>query len=178
MDEQTTHEATWRPPERARRMQEHAVENANEAVRMASQLGEVGAQTVGLWTEVNQKVVRDLLDVQADAVREAARMAMGWQEAQLEAVREMQASAWRLWLAWPHLYSDPLRWYQRSTEETVGGLQRVVRLGRRGVDGVNETVDRLQGSAEQAARSLDGLFRDAASRMRDIQARSERLRVA
>ncbi|MGH7392780.1 MAG: hypothetical protein ACREM3_25500 [Candidatus Rokuibacteriota bacterium] len=177
MDEQKVQEATRRPQEGARR-QERAAETGAEAARVASQLTEFGAQTIGLWAEVNQKVVRDLMEVSTSTMREGARLVMDLQSTQLDAAREMQGAAWRWWLTWPQACSDPMRWYQQIGEEGVDGLKRLVRLGRRSMEGIGQTVDRLEGSAEETARSLDGTFKEATSRMRDIQSRSERLRVA
>jgi|GEM_PF-2298588 len=180
VDEQKPQE-TRRPPERPQesaRRQERLTETGQDTARMASQLSELGAQTIGLWTEVNQKVVRELMDVSTTTFREGARLAMSLQETQLDAARDMQAAAWRWWLTWPQAFSDPMRWYQRMGEESVEGVQRLVRLGRRSMDGLGQTVERLEGSAEEVARSLDGTFKEAASRMRDIQTRSERLRAA
>lgn len=177
MDEQKPQETTRRPQEGARR-QERVTDSGTEAARVASQLSELGAQTIGLWADVNQKVVRDLMEVSTNTMRESARLVMHLQETQLDAARELQSAVWRSWLTWPQAFSDPLRWYQQIGEESVDGVQRLVRLGRRSMEGLGQTVDRLEGSAEQAARSLDGTFKEAASRMHEIQSRSERLRVA
>jgi hypothetical protein len=181
MDEQKPHETPRRPatptPEGARR-QDRAADTSAEAARVASQLTELGAQTVGLWTEVNQKVVRDLAEVSASTMREGARLVMNLQETQMDAAREMQSAVWRWWLTWPQAFSDPMRWYQQIGEESVDSVQRLARLGRKSMEGLGQTVDRLEGSAEQVARSLDGTFKEATTRMRDIQSRSERLRVA
>ena len=183
MDEQKPQETTRRPPESARspesaRRQERPTDTGAEAARVASQLTELGAQTVGLWADVNQKVVRDLMEVSTNTMREGARLAMSLQETQLDAARELQSAAWRWLLTWPQAFSDPMRWYRQIGEEGVDGVQRLVRLGRRSMEGLGQTVERLEGSAEQAARSLDGTFKEAASRLRDIQSQSERLRVA
>src|SRR5262245_2525233 len=88
---------TARPQETARR-QERATDGGAEAARVASQLTELGTQTVGLWADVNQKVMRDLMEVSTNTMREGARLAMSMQETQLDAARELQSAAWRWWL--------------------------------------------------------------------------------
>jgi len=145
-----------------------------DPTRVATQLSEVGTQTIGLWAELNQKVVRDLMDVSLNALRDNGRFLARWHESQIDTFCEAQSASWRWWLTLPQAYSDPLRWYQQTMEEMVSGVQRAARLGHQSIDGLGATVERLQGTAEEAARSLDGTFKEATSRMRELQARSEK----
>jgi hypothetical protein len=178
MDDQKAQEAARKAQEAARRGQERTQEAANESSRIVNQLTEAGAQATAVWSDVNQRVGRDVMDLSATAMRDGAQMMLDLQQVQFDLMREMQGNMWRWWTVWPTMFGEGLRWYQRATEESVEATQRAFRIGRRNVDVFGQAVDRMQASAEEAARTLGGTFRQAASRMQEVQGRMERIRAA
>jgi hypothetical protein len=179
MDEQAKSQETARKAsDAARKTQERAKDAANEATRLAGQLASVGTETMAVWADVNQQIAHDVMEMSSTAVVEGARLLSELQAANLEALREMQAAAFRWQTLWPEAFRDPIRWYQRAMEESIDTAHRTFGLSRRNAETMTQTFERMQSSAEEAARTLQDTFKAAASKMQDVYARTERLRAA
>jgi hypothetical protein len=136
------------------------------------------AETLGAWTELNQRVVQDLTQTYATAMEETTRATADIQQAMLGAWRNAQNAAFRWQALWPEAFRDPMRWYQRAFEHGIGVMHETIDLGRRNAETTLRAYDRLQSRSEEAARTLEDTFKEGASRIRDIQSRTETLRVA
>jgi hypothetical protein len=158
-----------RAQEAARRSGERRRESVDEATRVAGQVASLGAETVGTWTELNQRLAQDL---------ETARALSETQQTSLAAWRDAQRTAFQWYALWPEAFRDPVRWYQHAVEHAVGTMQEAFDLGRRNAETATRTFDRLQSQSEEAAKTLEDTFRQGASKIRDIQTRTETLRVA
>jgi hypothetical protein len=101
-----------------------------------------------------------------------------WQRMNADLLREMQAAAFRWTTFWPEALRDPIRCYQRSLEESVEATQRLFQMGRRGAEGMMQGYQRLESATEDTTRSIGETFREAATKMQDVYARSDRLRAA
>ncbi|MBM4440901.1 MAG: hypothetical protein FJ027_10800 [Candidatus Rokubacteria bacterium] len=162
----------------ARRGPERKRESADEVSRVAGQLASLGAETVGTWTELNQRVGQDVMRMSSSAAEEAARAVSEIQQASLAAWRDAQGAAFRWQTLWPEAFRDPVRWYQHAFEHAVGTMQDAIDLHRRNAETAMRAFDRLQHQSEEAAKTLEDTFRQGASKIRDIQSRTETLRVA
>lgn len=78
----------------------------------------------------------------------------------------------------PEAFRDPLRWYQHAFEQAVEAAQEAIELNRRHAETAMRAFDRMQTESEEAARTLEDTFRQGASKIRDIQSRTEDVRVA
>lgn len=164
--------------EAARRGQQRAREGAGDASRVAGQLASLGTETLAVWADVTQHALRDVLELSARTTQESARQLTEWQQMNVDALREMQAAAFRWHTIWPEAFRDPIRWYQRSLEESVDATQRTFELARRNAEATMQACQRLESAAETTTRTLGETFREAASKMQDVYARSDRLRAA
>ena len=138
----------------------------------------LGAETLGTWVELNQRVADDLVRISASAIEETSRAAVDIQQATLSSWRKAQQAMFQWQALWPEAFRDPMRWYQRSLEHSVGMLQDSIDLGRRNSETAMHSFNRLQSQSEEAARTLETTFKEGASKIRDIQSRTEPLRVA
>ena len=138
----------------------------------------LGAETLGAWTELNQRVADDLARTCASAVEETTRAAAAVQHAMLGAWRTAQNAAFRWQALWPEAFRDPLGWYQHALEHGMGVVHETIDLGRRNAETAVHAFDRLQSRSEETTRTLQDAFKDGASKIRDIQSRTETLRAA
>ena len=167
-----------RTQEGARRSGERRRESVDEATRVAGQVASLGAETVGTWTELNQRLAQDLMRISSSAMEETARAVSETQQTSFAAWRDAQRTAFRWYALWPEAFRDPVRWYQHAVEHAVGSMQEAFDLGRRNAEIATRAFDRLQSQSEEAAKTLEDTFRQGASKIRDIQTRTETLRVA
>ena len=138
----------------------------------------LGAETLGAWAELNQRVGDDLARTCASALEEATRAAADVQRAMLGTWRNAQSAAFRWQALWPEAFRDPLAWYQHSLEHGMEVVHETIDAGRRNAEAALHAFDRLQSRSDEAARTLQDAFKDGASKIRDIQSRTETLRVA
>lgn len=167
-----------RAADNARRAPERRHESADDVTRVTGQLAALGAETLGTWTELNQRLNQDFMRMSASAMEETARAASEVQQASLAAWRDAQSAAFRWQALWPEAFRDPVRWYQHAVEHAVGTGQEAFDVGRRNAETAMRSFDRLQNHSDEAAKTLEDTFRQGASKIRDIQNRTETLRVA
>jgi hypothetical protein len=150
----------------------------HEMSRVAGQLSSLGVETLGAWAELNQRIGQDMMRMTSSAVEETARATSEVQQTTLAAWRDTQTAASRWQALWPEAFRDPLRWYQHAFEQAVGAVQEAIELNRRHAETAMRAFDRMQTESEEAARTLEDTFRQGASKIRDIQSRTENVRVA
>jgi hypothetical protein len=151
---------------------------AKEGTRIAGQLAGLGTETLTVWTDAAQHALRDVLELSAQATQEGSRQLTGWQQTNLELMREVQGAAFRWYTLWPEFFRDPIRGYQRSLEESIEATHRVFELTRRNAEAVAQSYQRLERAADTATRTLGDTFKEASTRVHDVHARSYRLRAA
>lgn len=94
-------------------------------------LGQVSGKTVEtitVWAEANQRVLRELVDLSVGAAKEGVRLYAELQQGAIEAVRDGQATAMKWQASWQDAPKDPMLWYQKALVETVDGAQKFFRL--------------------------------------------------
>jgi hypothetical protein len=155
-----------------------AREGARDATRVAGQLAGLGAETLGIWTEAAQHVLRDVLELSTQATHESTHQLTGWHQTNLELMRELQKAAFRWYVLWPEFFRDPIRGYHRSLEESVEGTHRVFEITRRNAEALAQSYQHLERAADTATRALGDTFREVSTRMQDVCARSEGVRAA
>jgi hypothetical protein len=138
----------------------------------------LGAETLGAWAELNQRVADDLTRTCASAMEETTRATADIQQAMFEAWRGAQNAAFRWQALWPEMFRDPLAWYQHAVEHGMGVVRESIDAGRRNAETAIQAFDRFQSRSDEAARTLQDAVKDGASKIRDIQSRTETLRAA
>lgn len=162
----------------ARRANERRRETTDELSRVAAQMSSLGAETVGTWAELNQRIGQDFLRISSNAVEETARATTELHQAIFGAWRDAQTAVFRWQTLWPELFRDPVRWYQHAFEEVVDTMQETIGLQRRTAEIATRSLERLHTHSEEAARTLDSTFRHGAAKIREIQNKTETARVA
>jgi hypothetical protein len=138
----------------------------------------LGAETLGTVAELNQRVAQDLTRISLSAVNEGTRAVADLQQSTFDAWRHMQGAMGQWQMSWAEAFRDPIGWYQRALEHSVSTFHESINLGRRNAQTLIQACERMQGHSDEAARTLEQTFREGSSKIRDIQSRTEALRVA
>ena len=173
-EQETMREVTRRLQDAARKGQERVRETSDEAIGMAG----VATDTLGVWLQTNQQVLHNLMELSTSVAQQTVRLLADVQEANLQAMQEMQANRLRWLCSWPETFRDPAHYYQRLFEEGVRGVNQTCELGQRNGQAVTQSLERMQSAAEQTTHGLQDAFRDAGKRMQEMFQRAERVRAA
>jgi hypothetical protein len=138
-----------------------AREAAENATRIASQLAGLRSETLTVWTDAAQHALHDILDLSAQATQEGTRQFTGWQQTNLELMREVQGAAFRWYTVWPEFFRDPIHGYRRSLQEWIVATHRVLEMTRRNAEAIAQSYQRLEQAADTATRTLGDTFRGA-----------------
>jgi len=179
MAEQEKAQGPARDP--SRRIQE-AMRSGHESIRKASEeagrMTGVAADTLGVWTQVHQRLSRDLMEFSTSAALQGARMLTDIQRANLEALQDLQTNGMRLISLWPSALRDPVSHYQRVIEEGLNILHQGFGLGQRNGETVAQTFEHMQSVAQETTRGLQETFRVASARLQEAVQHAERATAA
>ena len=153
-------------------------ETIDQTRRTAEQSLTLGTEMVTVWTGIQQRLLRDWMNLSTEMVRESTRMMTDLQQNSLDGLQELQIRTWRSFSTWPDVFRDPLGWYERAVGEAVQTGRSSLSMSRAGLETMTRSMERMQETAEEAASTMQSTFREAAGRMQDVAHRADRLRVA
>jgi uncharacterized protein YndB with AHSA1/START domain len=134
---------------------------------MLGQVSGKTVETITVWAEANQRVMRELVDLSVGAAKEGVRLYAELQQGAIEAVRDGQATAMKWQSTWQDAPKDPMQWYQKALVETVDGAQKFFRLLEGNAQAVTRSAERLQATAEQAGKGIQETMEATVTRMKD-----------
>ena len=146
------------------------MQDSKKAQEMFAQSSGRVVETMTVWSEANQRVVRELAELSAATAKEGVRLYAELQQAGIEALREAQATAMRWQSGWQDNSRDPLAWYQRALTEGMENTQKWFRMLESGAQSVTRSAERLQTGTEQAGKGIQESFTEAVSRLKDVYA--------
>jgi hypothetical protein len=146
------------------------MDEAKRAQEMFTQSSGKAVESLTVWADANQRVLREMAELSAATAKEGVRFYAEVQQTLVEAVREAQAAALRWQTTWPDASRDPMAWYQRTVTETVDGTQRAFRLAEGNAQALGRSTERLQTSTEQAGRAIQDAMTTAAAKLKDLYA--------
>ncbi len=127
-------------------------------------------ETMTLWAETSQKVLREMVELGAVGAREWVRLYADLSRTGLDALKEGQAWMLRWQTGWREAAADPAGWYQRAMNDSVQGTQQAFRLAEEGAQAMTRAAERLQASTEQAGKGIQETVAGAVTRMKEIYA--------
>jgi hypothetical protein len=146
----------------------------NEATKKAQEMFTQGSgkavETMTLWADANQRVLRELAELSATTAKEGVRLYAELQQSGLEALREAQASAMRWQSTWQEAPRDPLAWCHRAMTDSVEQTQKWFRILEGNAQAISRTAERLQSTAEQTGKGIQESFSEAVTKMKDVYA--------
>jgi head-tail adaptor len=126
--------------------------------------------TMTMWAEANQRVLRELVELSAGAAKETIRLYGELQQNTLDAMREGQSAAARWQGGWPEGPKDPAQWYQKAVADSVDRTQKAFRVMETNAQAVSRSAERLQASAEQAGKNIQETFSSLVTKTKDLYA--------
>jgi len=146
------------------------MQDVKKAQEMFTQGSGRAVETMTVWADANQRVLRELAELSAATAKEGVRLYAELQQAGIEAARDAQATALRWQSAWQEAPRDPLAWYQRALTDSVENAQKWFRILEGNAQAVTRTAERLQTTAEQTGKGIQESFSEAVTKMRDVYA--------
>jgi predicted RecB family endonuclease len=119
-------------------------------------------EAVAAFTQANQRVVGELIELSSQAARESLRTLTELQAAAMETVQAMPMPA--VGQSIEELRQDPFAFYRK-------GFQATAKLVETNTQIVTRNVERMQESTGRAAREIEQAASGYMSRMKDIYSR-------
>jgi hypothetical protein len=123
--------------------------DTKKAQEMFAQGSGKAVDTLTVWADANQRIMKELAELSAATAKEGVRLYAELQQGGLEAMREAQATALRWQTIWQETPRDPMAWYQRALADGVEQTQKWFRLMEGSAQAMTRTAERLQTTAEQ-----------------------------
>lgn len=130
-------------------------------------------EALSLWTDANQKVVRELAELSASAVKEGVQLYAKLQSSALDAVKEGQGYWLRRQTDLAELQKDPFAWYQKSLVEGIQETQKSFKLLEGNAQAITRTAEQLQATAERTAREVQQTFSGLAADVKALYTPSQ-----
>jgi hypothetical protein len=127
-------------------------------------------ETMSVWADANQRVLRELAELSAATAKEGVRLYAELQQTGIEAVRDAQATALGWQNTWQDAPRDPLAWYQRALTDSVENAQKWFRILEGNAQAVTRTAERLSTTAEQTGKGIQESFSEAVTKLKDVYA--------
>ena len=144
--------------------------DAKKAQEMFTQGSGKVVETMTVWADANQRVLRELAELSAATAKESVRLYAELQQSGIEAVRDAQATALGWQTSWQEAPRDPLAWYQRALTEGVENAQKWFRILEGNAQAVTRTAERLSTTAEQTGKGIQESFSEAVTKLKDVYA--------
>jgi hypothetical protein len=121
---------------------------------MYSQFAGKTVETLSLWAEANQRLLKELAELTAGTAKEGVRL---YTELQQNTVKAMSEG------------STALPWQPGSWQE---GYQKAFRLFEGNLQALSRSAERVQASAEQAGKGIQEAFAAVGEKVKSIYAQS------
>ena len=125
-------------------------------------------EAVSAFAQANERVVSELIDLSSTAAREGLRAIVELQAAAMEAARGIQVSGIPRPESIEDLRRDPFVWYRNGFQALADSAQRAAKLAETNVQIVTRNMERMQASADHAAREIEQAASGYVSRMKDV----------
>lgn len=146
------------------------MQDPTKAPDVFTQLAAKTLETLTVWTDANQRVVRELVNLSAATTKETARLCAELQSSTVEALRESQAYWLKRQADVPEIPKDPLLWYQKGLVEAIEAAQKAFRFIEGGAQAMTKSAEQLQATAEGTGKEIQATLSGLATRMQEIYA--------
>src|SRR5262245_24150287 len=144
------------------------MQDTTKAQELLTQLTGKAIDTMTVWAETNQRVLREVVDLSAGAAKEGVRLYSEWSRSAIETFRDNQAGMLRWQATWKEATIDPVAWYHKAMAEGVQYAQQAARHVEENVQVLSRSVERLQASTEQTGKGIQESLAGATSKLKDI----------
>jgi len=144
------------------------MDEAKKQQELLGQLTGKAVETMTVWADANQRVLREMVEFGAASAKEGVRLYAEIQQSAIEMLRDSQAAALRWQNAWQDGAKDPVQLYQKALADGVDTAQKAFKVLEAGAQAVTRSAERLQTSAEQVGKGIQETYTAVASKMKDV----------
>lgn len=148
------------------------MDNGKGAQEIFTQSAGKAAETMSVWADANQRVLRELAELSAATAKESVRLYGELAQSMVQAFSEFQAQSLRWQATWQDGAKDPVGWYQKALTESVDNAQKAFRAIESNAQAVTKSAERLSSTAEQAGKGIQTTLTDAVTKTKEIYARA------
>lgn len=144
------------------------MDDLKKTQEMFGQIAGKAVETMTVWTDANQRVLRELIEFSAATAKEGVRLYAELQQGAIEALRDSQATAARWQDAWQDGAKEPVGACQKILSDGVDGAQKAFKLLEGQAQALGRSAERLQTSAEQAGKDIHATYTAVVAKMKDV----------
>jgi hypothetical protein len=144
------------------------MDDHKKAHEMFGQLTGKVVETMTVWADANQRVLRELVELSTSTAKEGVRLCGELQQGALETLRSSQSAAAHWQSAWTDGAKDPAQLYQKALMTGVDGVEKAFRLMEGQAQAITRSAERLQTSAEQAGKGIQETYTAVVEKMKDV----------
>ena len=123
-------------------------------------------ETMAVWADANQRVLRELIELSTATAKEGVRLCGELQQGAIETLRSTQSAAARWQGAWSDGAKDPVQLYQKALLSGVDGVEKAVKLMEGQAQAITRSAERIQTSAEQAGKGIQETYATVVEKMK------------
>lgn len=123
-------------------------------------------ETMAVWADANQRVLRELIELSTATAKEGVRLCGELQQGAIETLRSTQSAAARWPGAWSDGAKDPVQLYQKALLSGVDGVEKAVKLMEGQAQAITRSAERIQTSAEQAGKGIQETYATVVEKMK------------
>ena len=144
------------------------MDDQKRAQEMFGQLTGKVVETMTVWADANQRVLRELVELSTATAKEGVRLCGELQQGALETLRSSQSAAAHWQSAWANGPKDPAQLYQKALMTGVDGVEKAFKLMEGQAQAITRSAERLQSSAEQAGKGIQETYIAVVEKMKDV----------
>jgi len=144
------------------------MDDRTKAQELLGQLTGKAVETMTVWVDANQRVLRDLVEFSTATAKEGVRLYAELQQGTIEVLRDSQAAAGRCQGSWSEGAKDPVQAYQKALIDTVDSVEKAFKLLEGHAQALTRSAERVQASAEQAGKGIQETCTTVITRMKDV----------
>jgi hypothetical protein len=144
------------------------MDDQKKAEEIFGQLAGKVVETMTVWADANQRVMRELVELSTATAKEGVRLCGELQQGAIETLRSSQSAAVRWQGAWSDGAKDPAQLYQKALLSGVDGVEKAVKLMEGQAQAITRSAERLQTSAEQAGKGIQETYAAVVEKMKGV----------
>jgi hypothetical protein len=144
------------------------MEEHKKAEEIVGQLAGKVVETMTVWADANQRVLREFVELSTATAKEGVRLCGELQQGAIETLRGTQSNAARWQGAWLDGAKDPAQFYQKALLNGVDGVEKAVKLIEGQAQAITRSAERIQTSAEQAGKGIQEIYAGVVEKMKGV----------
>src|SRR5258705_6614572 len=148
--------------------QEERMDDQKKAQELFGQLTGKAVETMTVWADANQRVLRELVELSTATAKEGVRLCGELQQGAIETLRSSQSAAARWQGAWSDGAKDPVQLYQKALLSGVDGVEKAVKLIEGQGQAIMRSAARLQTSAEQGGKGIQETYAAGGEKVKGV----------